>query len=181
MGGQKDKCMPSPIIEGYLTPDHSRFIEEFLKTGDKVLAYENVYPEPKKSRKVLLTCANQLLNRLEIRKEIRAHVKAAGATKAFIIQRLMQIAKRDMGMYTRDGDLLERNPHPQSVNALRTIAEMAGYLSKENININALNQFNCAIAMPFSKEKIVEIEKETEGKVIWENPNSKNLAEDQPE
>ena len=59
MGGQKTRCTPSSITKKYLTPNHIKFIEDFLNTGDKVLAYKNVYPEPKKSRKVMSTSANR--------------------------------------------------------------------------------------------------------------------------
>ena len=169
MGGQKTRCMPSSITKRYLTPNHIKFIENFLNTGDKVLAYENVYPEPKKSRKVMSTSADRLLNNDEIRREIRARVEISGATKSYCIKRLMEIAEKNDVKFTRDGVIIDHSPNSQAVQALRLLAEMSGYVIDKATSQNNFNTQNIIIRMPYTEVGTKEMRKKIEGKIILES------------
>lgn len=157
-----------------MTPDHFRFVEEFLRTGNKALAYENAYPEPKKSRKVILTNAKRLLNRAEIRREIRARVDAAGVTESAIVDKLWEIANEKEGKYSKDGDRLELSSHRNAVAALSKLADIRGMVKKDGGNSNNFTQFNVAMAKVYSPEREKELLKQIDGKIIWENPDTKN-------
>ena len=145
---------------------HIRFIEEYLSHGDKARAYGTVYPEPQKTRKVLHTKAGQLLSRGEIRAEVQVRVQQSGATKPYIISKLMGIAEHKCPKY-HDKRLVDREPHKESVNALREIAEIAEYHPDKSM-LQLANFGNIVVKFPdgYSNKEEEKLGKVSESRII---------------
>jgi hypothetical protein len=115
-------------LDGLLTLEHRKFIDAFMRTGDKVIAYEEIYGK-KKSRKVAITNADRLLARAEVQQELAARFKQAKLTKSYLIEKVSEILEyREPKFYCRKK--VSEVPHMKAVDAARLIAELGGYIEK---------------------------------------------------